>query len=180
MRARLGASVGSSAGASVRPSARSSVRPLVRRKRYSIDLGAHIAECEANYARLMRLLPDLSDTDRRTFRLRLGESEPRVRFEVAERCRYTTMVQIVQDAHPPAGHDVPGLAETRLAIRIYHDAKAAEVVEYQNQRGFRAVYAYPNARMRHPDEKAQVNRFLGEFLGVCLEHGVSSEQPILA
>ena len=152
----------------------------VKRRRYSIDLGAHIAECEANYARLMRLLPDLSDSDRRTFRLRLGESEPRVHFEVAERCPYTTVVRMVQDAPPPSGPGVPGLAETRVAIRIYHDAKAAEVIEYQNQRGFHAVYDYPNARMRHPDEKAQVNRFLGEFLGVCLEHGVSSEQPILA
>ena len=153
----------------------------MKRRRYNIDLGAHIAECEANYARLMRLLPDLHDTDRRAFSLRLGESEPRVRFEVAQRCPYTTVVKIVQDPHPTtSGEDVPGLAETRLAIRIYHDAKAAEVIEYQNERGFHAVYEYPNARMRHPDEKAQVNRFLGEFLGVCLEHGVSSEQPIVA
>ena len=160
----------------------------MKRRRYNIDLGAHIAECEANYARLMRLLPDLPDADRRTFSLRLGESEPKVRFEVAERCPYTTVVNIVQDPPPASGQEsgqgtgenVPGLAETRLSIRIYHDAKAAEVIEYQNQRGFRAVYEYPNARMRHPDEKAQVNRFLGEFLGVCLEHGVSSEQPIVA
>ena len=170
----------------------------MKQRRYVIDLSAHIAECEANYARLMQLLPDLSDTDQRTFSVRLGESEPRVRFEVAQRCPYTTVVRIVQDGHPATGQDsgasgedpgqdsgqgpaqqVPGLAETRLVIRIYHDAKAAEVIEYQNQRGFHAVYDYPNARMRHPDEKAQVNRFLGEFLGVCLEHGVSSEQSIL-
>lgn len=152
----------------------------MKRRRYNIDLGAHIAECEANYARLMRLLPDLPDTDRRTFSVRLGESEPQVRFEVAQRCPYTTVVRIVQDPHPACDEGVPGLAETRLAIRIYHDAKAAEVIEYQNERGFHAVYEYPNARMRHPDEKAQVNRFLGEFLGVCLEHGVSSGQPIVA
>lgn len=152
----------------------------MKRRRYNIDLGAHIAECEANYARLMRLLPDLPDTDRRTFSVRFGESEPKVRFEVAQRCPYTTVVQIVQDPHAACGESVPGLAETRLAIRIYHDAKAAEVIEYQNERGFHAVYEYPNARMRHPDEKAQVNRFLGEFLGVCLEHGVSIEQPIVA
>ena len=156
----------------------------MKRRRYNIDLGAHIAECEANYARLMRLLPDLHDTDRHTFSVRLGESEPKVRFEVVQRCRYTTVVKVVQDPHPTSGQtsgqEVPGLAETRLAIRIYHDAKAAEVIEYQNERGFHAVYEYPNARMRHPDEKAQVNRFLGEFLGVCLEHGVSSEQPIVA
>ena len=160
-----------------RESAKNSVR---KERRYVIDLSAHIAECEANYARLMRLLPDLSDQDRRTFSLRLGESEPRVRFEVAQRCPYTTVLRIVQEAHPAPERSVPGFAETRIVIRIYHDAKAAEVIEYQNERGFHAVYEYPNARMRHPDEKAQVNRFLGEFLGVCLDHGVSSEQPILA
>lgn len=129
-----------------------------------------MAECDANYLRLMKLLPNLADSDLRAFSLTFGGGEPRVRFEVAERCRYTTVVNVTQE--------MGGLPETRIAVRIYHDAKSAEVIEYQNERGFEAVYDYPNAKMRQRDEKAQVNRFLSEFLAVCLEYGISSEEPI--
>jgi len=66
----------------------------MKRKRYHIDLSAHIAECEANYARLKRLLPDM---EQRAFRVRLGDREPRVRFEVGERQRYTTVLRIVRE-----------------------------------------------------------------------------------
>ena len=144
-----------------------------------MNLAAHLAECEANYARLMRLMPDIRRSDRRTFSLALSGGEPRVRLEVAHRFRYTTVVRIAQDA--PAGtlERPAGLPSIRFAIRIYHDARSAEVIEFQDQRGFRAVYDYPNANMRHPDEKAQVNRFFGEFLSACLQHGVSSDRRVL-
>ena len=42
------------------------------------------------------------------------------------------------------------------------------MVEYQGKRHFlKAVYDYPNVDMRHPDEKAQINRFLGGKLDVA-------------
>ena len=129
-----------------------------------------MAECDANYLRLLKLMPDLADSDRRSFNVILGESEPRVHFEVTERCKYTTVVNVTLE--------LGGLPETRIAVRIYHDAKSAEVIAYQDERGFDAVYDYPNTKMRQRDEKAQVNRFLSEFLAVCLEHGVCSEEPI--
>ena len=60
-------------------------------------------------------------------------------------------------------------------------ARSAEVVEYQGKRHFlRAVYDYPNTDMRQPDEKAQINRFLGEYLSLCLTHGVAAEVPVAA
>ena len=59
------------------------------------------------------------------------------------------------------------------------DARCAEVVEYQGKRHFRAVYDYPNEDMRQPDEKAQINRFLSEYLALCLSHGVAAEAPAL-
>ena len=63
---------------------------LVKR-RYNIDLGAHMAECDANYLRLMKLMPNRDAADR-VFTLPLGASDPVVRLEVTERCRYTTVV----------------------------------------------------------------------------------------
>ena len=144
------------------------------RKRYSIDLNAHMAECEANYARLMRIMPMLADGDRSVFAMVLGESEPRVILRVVERHKYTTVIELKQENAPGTSEDVP---ETRLGIRLYHDAKAAEVIAFQDQRRFKAVYGYPNRQMRHPDEKVQINRFLGEFLRMCIAHGISLEPP---
>ena len=147
------------------------------RKHYCIDLNAHIAECEANYLRLMRLMPMLAEGDRSVFAMVLGESEPRVTLRVVARHKYTTVIELSQENLRECSGDMP---ETRLGIRMYHDAKAAEVIAFQDQRGFRAVYGYPNRQMRQPDEKVQVNRFLGEFLRMCIAHGVSLEQPATA
>ena len=69
------------------------------------------------------------------------------------------------------------MPETCFGVRVYHDAKAAEVIAFQDQRRFKAVYGYPNRQMRHPDEKVQINRFLGEFLRMCIAHGISLEPP---
>ena len=63
-----------------------------------------------------------------------------------------------------------------IRIRVYHDAKSAEVIEFQNQRRFQAIYDYPNAKMRQRNEKAQINRFLSEFLAQCLNHGVAMDE----
>ena len=149
----------------------------VGRKRYSIDLNAHMCECEANYARLMRLMPMLAEGDRSAFAMALGESEPRVNLRVVARHKYTTVIELSQEN---AREDARDLPETRLGVRVYHDAKSAEVIAFQDQRGFQAVYAYPNRQMRHPDEKVQINRFLGEFLRMCIAHGISLEQPAAA
>ena len=71
-----------------------------------------------------------------------------------------------------------GITATRIKVRLYHDARCAEVIEFQGQRRFESVYTYPNVKMRHPDEKAQVNRFLTEFLNLCLAHGVVRKEPV--
>jgi uncharacterized protein YqiB (DUF1249 family) len=63
-----------------------------------------------------------------------------------------------------------------MLIRLYHDAQSAEVVEVRNETRFKEVYEYPNPRMRARDEKAQVNRFLGEYLAMCLRYGLAAEQ----
>jgi len=133
-----------------------------------------MAECDANYLRLMKLFPALRERDVSAFAVVAGPAATPVRIEVLERARYTTLLRLVQ---------VPDVSWDRrldLTVRLYHDARSAEVVEYQGKRHFRASYEYPNAQMRQPDEKAQLNRFLGEYLAHCLEHGVATSAPVLA
>lgn len=148
------------------------------RRRYNIDLSAHLAECDGNYLRLTHLMPDIESSDRRDFRVLASpgahapSSATLVSLEVLDRHRHTTVIALRQWA-------APNSPETHIKIRLYHDARSAEVIEFQGQRLFDAEYGYPNPKMRQPDEKAQVNRFLREFLNNCLAHGLASEEPVL-
>ncbi len=144
------------------------------RKRYRIDLPAHMAECDANYLRLMKLFPRLRDEDASVFGVLLGGQAQRVEIEVCERGPYTTLVEIRQ-AGPLRWSPRP-----QMRVRLYHDARSAEVVECHGARHFRAVYDYPNRDMHLPDEKVQVNRFLTEFLSMCLHHGIALTEPVPA
>ena len=152
------------------------------RRSYNIDLGAHLAVCDSNYLRIVRLLPELRHDDLRTFhvvfRAAVNGSLPAATFEVIDRDRYTSVIALSQ--HAPDRTFAAERLETQIKVRLYHDARCAEVIEFQGQRWFKSVYAYPNDKMRHPDEKAQVNRFLTEFLNVCLTHGVVREEPVAA
>jgi len=156
-----------------------------------MDLGAHMAECDANYARLLALAPALcgpgdgqngSDPESVTvdsveFALDMPGGQVDLLVELVERSRYTTLVRFTQMATTV---DVAGvslnMAPPTMLIRLYHDAQSAEVVEVRNENRFKEVYEYPNPRMRAKDEKAQVNRFLGEYLAMCLRYGLAAEQ----
>ena len=145
----------------------------MRRRPYNIDLRAHLSECDDNYRRLTRLMPDLKRTDRRHFRIFPRAASFWATFEVIHRSRYTTVLTLSLLA------SVRGIGGTRLKVRVYHDARTAEVIEFQGQRRFEPVYEYPNPQMRQPDEKAQVNRFLSEFLNACLRHGVAHQERVM-
>ncbi len=53
----------------------------------------------------------------------------------------------------------------------------AEVTDFQRERHFSGRYRYPNVRMHQPDEKLQINRFLGEWLAHGLAHGHTYDLP---
>ncbi len=144
------------------------------KKRYRIDLPAHMAECDANYLRLMKLFPALREEDVSVFGVVLGEHPYHVELRVRERGPYTTLVELLQLP------DAPWNPRPRMLVRLYHDARSAEVVECHGARHFRPVYDYPNQHMHLPDEKAQVNRFLTEFLSMCLRHGLATSEPVPA
>jgi uncharacterized protein YqiB (DUF1249 family) len=148
----------------------------VIRPPYKIDLVAHLAECDANYVRIMMLMPELDRIDEHEFSV--GGSCVRVRLSVLERCPYTTTVRLVQPSHELSTSEL-GMAPPSITVRLYHDARTAEVTEYQNHRGWQAVYPYPNRYMHLPNEKAQVNAFLSEYLSHCLRHGVTTEMPVV-
>ncbi len=150
------------------PQARSGIRP-----RYCVDLSAAQAECEANYWRLERLLHAFREEDRC---FAIG-AHLQLRVSVKERSPYTTFLDIEQ-----AQTAIPTLASRisvlKMSVRVYHDAQLAEVVAFAHLQRVLPHYDYPNPAMHQPDEKAQWNRFLGEWLSHCLQHGVPIDRPL--
>lgn len=133
-----------------------------KKKPFKLDLAEMHAVCEANYARLLRLFPAYENTNCREFHV----AEARIRLEVIERCRYTTIFHL----HQHHAHDA-WLGRLRIEARAYHDAGMLEVGMFQSHRRIAARYQYPNDRMYQQDEKSQQNRFLADWLEHCLQNG---------
>ncbi len=155
----------------------------MRSSSYSIDLIRQMAECDANYIRLLKLIPKL-----RTYRFGSDDTgkvaefcvsdqhndQHRVTVEIflIEAFKYTTTLEIIQR---PGAHK--WFSNPTIQVRVYHDANTAEVVAYQNHKNIQAKYRQPNPQMYQTDEKVQINRFLGEWLAHCLETGRSLKAP---
>lgn len=139
-----------------------------------LDLSARMAVCDSNYLRLLKLMPDFASGRARTILLPpVAESrgEQRLELQVEEAFRYTTTLSLTL----VLAEAVPHWFKTpRMTVRLYHDAGTAEVVSYQDQRGFKAVYQEDDAPRFSWDEKNQINLFLAEWLTLCLEGGLAS------
>lgn len=134
----------------------------LNKKPFKLDLTELHAVCEANYARMLRLFPDYESSNTRE--LIVGTA--RVRLDVVERCRYTTIFHIHQQH---AENRWLGLL--RVEVRAYHDASMLEVGMFQSHRQVAPRYRYPNDKMFQQDEKYQQNRFLADWLEHCLGNG---------
>ncbi len=150
------------------------VRPKVR---YIVNLPLQMAECEANFARLKKLLPNAGDE--REFAVSRGTRQWLHKIHIIERSPYTTTLQLTQMAKYAV--DSVWLQMPCLTVRMYHDAELAEVLAWEGHKRLRPRYEYPNQSMYQCDEKLQVNQFLGEWLSLCLSqgHGVESVMTML-
>ena len=94
------------------------------RDRYRVDLIGLQAACEANYARLMRLLPEMREQPGpRQIAVTQGDQMLGVlTLEVILDCPYTSTLRVSQQ------HSLPWLPVPQLQVQVYHDARMAEVV----------------------------------------------------
>ena len=145
--------------------------------KYIPDLISDMAECDANYLRLHCLFPNMESEDCTVFGVKgRMENGAIVTIRIMERCPYTTMLAVKVESD----EDRPFIRWPSLSLRMYHDVKSAEVVEFERHRNFRYRYPTPNRQMFMPDEKSQINRFLGELLTFCIAHGHSLTQVELS
>lgn len=141
-------------------------------RRYVPDLKKMAAACEGNYIRLNKLMPNFEQGFERSFLIsgdqgdEVSPRQAKIYLKVTESFPYTSTVEVVQKGLCPDWIQPPS-----MVVRLYHDARSAEVTGYQNQKRIQGKYEYPNPQMRLPDEKAQLNQFLAEWLTHCLKYG---------
>lgn len=89
---------------------------------------------------------------------------------ILENTRYTTLLEICQH-----NDELPDFLRGYMQVRLYHDARMAEVCVSQQISRLHPSYDYPNPAMHQRDEKEQCNHFLAEWLRFCLAHGYSAQ-----
>ncbi|MGB2739714.1 MAG: DUF1249 domain-containing protein [Cognaticolwellia sp.] len=137
-------------------------------KKYRPHLPTLMALCEINYMLLLRVLADKEQVgEQRCFFISDFLS---YRVTVNEVTRYTTLLTINQEANIQ-GYNLTELFRPKMVVRLYHDARMAEVISNQDVRQIKPRYEYPNDKMHLPDEKQQINFFLKEWLQLCLKLG---------
>lgn len=148
--------------------------PTAKIRRYVPDLKGFMSDCDANYLRFLQLLPGLKEMDYWIFGVETSREQQlsRVCLRVIERSRYTTTVTLEQEYDYPAWIPTP-----LITVRLYHDARMAEMLAYQHSSRIRQSYDYPNLRMYQRDEKNQLNALLGEWLEHCLSAGCALDLP---
>jgi uncharacterized protein YqiB (DUF1249 family) len=143
------------------------VNPLRPRKAsYTVNLVDLHSLCESNYARVLRLFPDYEQRNDRE----IVAGQSRLTLNVTERCRYTTNIRLTHVS--PLGSHWGGID---LDIRLYHDARMAEVVGFQSHSRLAGRYQYPNTKMYQRDEKQQQNQYVADLLAFCMREGVAPD-----
>lgn len=150
------------------------------KQNYQPNLVSLMTLCANNYMLLLKVLAN---------KTALGESRHffisdflSYNVTIKEVTRYTFVVSFEQEILSTSFKNVPGIVASalhpRMTIRLYHDARMAEVLSTQDIRQVKPRYSYPNSQMHQQDEKQQTNQFLNEWLHLCLRLGqVNVELP---
>lgn len=136
------------------------------RKR-NLDLMRLHEECERNYQRLQLAMPDsriLGASTRLHYR---DQPQNGMRVEIIEVTKYTSTLLIVADNTGPEW-----LPEIEIKVRVYRDARMAEVIEWCSDRTIPWALSEQKG-MQARDEKWQWNMFLSELLAQGLRHGIT-------
>lgn len=131
-------------------------------RKYVPHLPSMQALCEVNYSRFLRILPDC-DTEELSYRFSVG-AQLCYQITIVESARYTSTVTIEH-----TNTATPAYLKPAMTVRLYHDARMAEVISSQNTGAFAPSYGYPNRDMHQRNEKHMVNVFLAEWLQFCLQ-----------
>lgn len=145
------------------------------RRKYVPDLTAFMAQCEQNYALLLRLLqaaekqPVVSGTDACVQGLTETLNNDRVRLpfylSIVDDARYTTTLVLSVELSSSEW-----VSPVKLKVRLYHDAQLAEVMEPNRNHAPKHQHLYPKQVKHYPDDKLQRNQLLSQCLSQCFQN----------
>ena len=133
------------------------------RQKYVPDLSRFMSCCEINYVKFLKLLP----SDYQFERLQIASPKMKLLVERIDLSAHTLTVMVTKKLEL----GIDELTAPSMEVRIYFDAKMAEVIKYQGLSNIKPNYPYPNKKMMQRNEKQQANEFLGEWLTFCLSQG---------
>lgn len=138
-------------------------------KRYIPDLNELHALAERNYAAFLRVLPENHEPSRIQVGAHLDFA-----ITVTRTAPYTTDVRITQ-LQAQSSEDVQAqrsVANVEFHVRLYHDAKMAEIIDCQGAGQLTAIRPGKAPKRAHEqDEKRQLSRLLADWLKLCIHHG---------
>lgn len=156
---------------------------LANKRSYQPYVPDFLTLCERNYAQLRFFLPGALNPQHTSANANSGSAgDSKViqinefegyRIKLLELCKFTTTIKIEHVSDTALGWLRP-----QFEVRLYHDARLAEVVSCQQVRRFKAVYDYPNLEMMQPDEKRQINLLLRDWLLLCQRQGYHSVESL--
>ncbi|GAA5192113.1 DUF1249 domain-containing protein [Ferrimonas gelatinilytica] len=140
---------------------------MMSAREYRPSLDKLLRLCERNYGRLCALLSQARERQgrRRHYLWRHRDEPLQLEIVILEQTPYTERLKVRRLAPP-----LPFVNAPELELRLYHDARVAEVLSGQQFLRLLPRYPYPNRRMLQRDEKFQVNLFLAELLEQFAQH----------
>jgi uncharacterized protein YqiB (DUF1249 family) len=120
---------------------------------------------ENNYIFIRRLVPDLDRLPLQSVSTVEGAVD--LRLTILERCPYTTTVSLTHVFED----DQANATSPDIEIRIYHDARSAEVLPSSSLKSFNLWQREPQPDPRSLAWRWGVNRFLYRWLRYCLGEG---------
>ncbi len=124
---------------------------------------------ETNYIFIRRLVPDVDRSDDAVVSRVPGT--PDLHLGVLERCAYTTSLRLTHCF----GEETAPEVVPDLRVRVYHDARVAEVLADSRLDGFRYWRRHEPPPPGTLAWRWDVNRFLNRWLRYCLGEGHAFE-----
>lgn len=128
--------------------------------------------CESNYQKLLHLIPNLYSVHNTA----IGQypNKPSLHLKILERNAYTLTVQLTH-----CFLDAPDeFIEPAVKIRLYADAKLAEVLRDHSRTDVFRAFADASQSQKIMDYKWSLNYFLGKWLDYCLRTDYQFEMKL--
>jgi uncharacterized protein len=119
--------------------------------------------CETNYRKLLKLMPDLLHYQKQA--IGKAQRKPSLQLDIIDRSRHTLTIQLSHCFQ----QNLKEFLLPEVKIRIYLDAKLAEVLRDCVRLDVAKVFKDPGQTLAILDYKWQLNYFLQKWLDHCLQ-----------